>query len=215
MSKSGTIFIRNKRRALRDALGRTERWVPEHERLNMSPIMSIDASEDFMNEKRRNAPIGSRKPPATPAQRHGNAPVIGSRTRAVGPAQQEQAWLPQEQLDPVGAAQGLPMQRHGNPGRPPQVPERDYSHGDMGYDDVPSPPQNEFEHTYRALGVDLSGVLPGQYCLIYENQAWPSNSLAEIEEAVEKIMRNDPNVQDDDVVIIKRLGIKVGVSIYG
>jgi hypothetical protein len=195
MSKS--IFIRNKRRALRDALGQTEKWMPEHERLNMTPITSIDASEDFMNEKRRKAPIGSRKPPAAVHQPPPpGPPVVGStpqRTRAVGPAQQEQAWMPQ---------------------RPQQVPEKDYSHGDVGYDDVPGPPQNEFEHPYRALGVDLSGVAPGQYCLIYENEAWPSDSLEEIEAAVEQIMRSDPGVQDDDVIIIKRLGIKVGVAVY-
>lgn len=198
------IFIRNKRRALRDALGQTERWVPEHERLNMTPIMSTDVSEDFMNEKRRNAPIGSRKPPAVPRE---NPP---QRTRAVAPAQHDQTW--RERVDPVGAARDLPLQRHGN--RPQQVPERDYSHGDVGYDDVPGPPQNEFEHPYRALGVDLSVVAPGQYCLIYENEAWPSDSLEEIEAAVEQIMRTDTTVQEEDVIIIKRLGIKVGVTVH-
>jgi len=197
MSKREAIFVRNRRRAIRDALGRDVQFVPEHERLNMTPIMADNVSEDFMNEKRRRGPLGSRKPPA--------APVVGSgRSRAVAPNQEEQAWLPRQDAR-------LP----GGDSRPYQIPEKDYSHGNVPYDDVPSPPQNKFEHQHRALGVDLSTVLPGQYCLVYENEVWASDSADEIEAAVEQIMRNDPNVQDDDLIVLHRLHIKVGVSIGG
>lgn len=186
MSKKA-IYVRNKKRALRVALGRNERWVPEHERLNMTPIEAEDATEDFMNEKRRRAPIGSRKPPA--------APVVGSgRTRAVHPNQEEQAWLPQ--------------------GRPHQAPEKNYAQGEVPYDDVPSPPPR-FEHPHRALGADLSGVLPGQYCLVYENEVWASSDPEEIETAVENIMRADPNVDERELMVFYRHNIKVGVTLGG
>ncbi len=203
MSKKA-IFIKNKTRDLRNVFGKDERWAPEHERLNMSPISAIDATEDFMNEKLRNRPIGSRKPPAS---------VIKSNQhitpRSAPPAQQDQTW--RQEIGPV-AARGFPMQSQG---RPHQEPERDYSQRDVAYEDVPEPPQEQFEHPHRALGVDISGVLPGQYCLVYANEVWPSDSIREIEDAIERIMRSDPSVQDEELIVIKRLNIKVGVSIDG
>lgn len=190
MSKK-TVIIRNKKRALQKIIGKDERWAPEYARLNMWPIMANDVSEDFMNEKRRRGPIGSRKPPAS---------IIGSgRTRAVASTDQDQAWLP----------------------KPHQAPERNYAHGNVDYDAVPSPPQNQFEPPPAPLepqpsvppGIDLSSVQPGQYCLVYDNEVWPSNSIDEIEEAVEQMMRSDPNIQDNELIVMKRLNIKVGVSI--
>jgi len=187
MSKDG-IFIKNRNRALRDSLGRGVTWTPEHERLNMTPAIRNDFTEDFMNEKRRKGPIGSRKPP-----------VVGSgRSRAVTQNQNEQSWLPRQDAR-AGA-------------RPPQEPSKDYSRGQIPYDDVPDFPPNRFEQP-KVLGVDMSKVLPGQYCLVYENEVWASDSADEIEAAVEQIMRNDPNVQDDDLIVLHRLFIKVGVTI--
>ena len=183
-----SIFIKNKKRALLDALGRTKVWVPEHERLNVSPVMPVDVSEDFMNEKRRR-PLGSRKPPVSAVEPTTYVTETNNKTRAVNLSHHDQAWLPQ------------------------QKPAKDYSHGDINYDDVPEQPQSPFEHTHKALGVDLSKVLPDQYCLIYANEVWPADSVDVIEEAIEQIMRSDPNVQDEDIIVIKRLSIKVGVSI--
>jgi hypothetical protein len=181
MSKD--VFIRNKRRVLQEALGSAEKWIPEHERFNKTPIKAIDVSKDFMNEKRRNvSPLGSRKPPAA------------FRTKAVAPAQHDQTWLP--------------------PQKSRQMPEKDYSHGDVKYDDVPSPPSNPYQQN-QLLGIDLSGVGPGQYCLIYDNTIWPSDSIEAIEEAVENIMRASPDIQEDELIVIKRLNIRVGVFVDG
>lgn len=190
MNKKAAIHVKNKgdreRKRARNVLGEVG-WAPEHERLNMTPIMARDVTEDFMNERRRKPPLGSRKPPA--------APVVGSgRSRAVAPNHEERAWLPGES-------------------RPYQVPEKDYSTGKVAYDDVSDPPSNKFEHQHKALGVDLSAVHPGQYCLIYENEVWPADNVEDIESAVEQVMRADPNVQDEELIVLHRLSIRVGVFV--
>ena len=80
MNKKEAIFIKNKRRALQEIVGRGERQMPEYERLNMEPLMTKDVSKDFMNQKR----IGHL---AGPKQ----AQI--SKTCAVAPADHDQAWL--------------------------------------------------------------------------------------------------------------------------
>lgn len=195
MSKK-PIFIRNKRRALFDKIGRSELYVPQYEQLNMSPIQPVDVSEDFMNEKRRRPPIGSRKPPVLGSgsgPRAPEGPLPPQRFRGVV-QHQDQSWLPPNQE------------------RPAQMVERDFSHGNVGYDDVPDPPP-KFEHTHPPLGVDLSNLHEGQYCLIYEGQVWPSDQLEPIEAAIEEMMRADPNLQESDLIVIQRMSLKVGVHV--
>jgi len=190
------IFIRSKRRANRRHLSRMvgkESWQSEYERLNKEPIVN-DISGDFMYSKRRPIVASGAKRPARQPQPE--PPVKKSRAVVTG-RNEEQAWL-----------QGQKRLRQ---------QEEEHSFDELPYDDVPDVPHERFSRLEELVdtnpGVDLTVVHEGQYCLIFDGELYVSDHLEDIEAAVEKIMVSDQSVNPDSLVVVKRLSMKVGVSI--
>lgn len=191
MSNKG-IFIKNKLREQQQLVGDSaELYQPEYERLNRHPAVS-NVSEDFKNVA-INRSGRDRKSVTLTAP----APAVFNTFNSD---------------DYLGSAVSGPnYQRIWTDG-----PNEE----DIPYDAVPSPPSSEFSHEetlqYEEESTfdNLSAITPGSYCIIMGNEFVEVPDLDSVEELVERaLFANDSGISIDDIVIFKRMQIKVGVSV--
>jgi len=192
-------------------------WQPEHERLNVDPHPVQDFSQEFRFAKR----------PST----HPAGPVAGGHSAAsrhTNGAPARQVRMPRQPVNVTGMS-------HENAWMDGSAPY------EYDYDAVPDPPPTPFTHV--AVSNDprisrekvdeaplpparlqpehppkedpsLRQVLEGEYCVFVAGQLlFSTPSLDEAEDALNRLIFSDNPVPIEDVVVMRRLNLKIGASI--
>jgi hypothetical protein len=191
-------------------------WQPEHERLNVDPHPVQDFSDDFRFAKRPN--------PARPVP--GGHSAASRHTSGSPMRQMRQMRLSPQPVNVTGM-------NHENAWMEGQVPD------EFEFDMVPDPPPSPFTHVMsgpRAPNVrnnavpepplhlreehseeviqPLHKVHDGEYCVFVSgNLLFSTPSLEEAEDALNRLIFSDNPVPVEDVVVMRRLNLKIGASI--
>lgn len=212
--KKDVLYQQNPMRKARSAYDQTrhQSWQPEYERLNVEPHYAQDFSED----------LRFRRP-------NYEKPVSGGHSAAsrhISGTPMRQMRLPQQPVNITGM-------NHENAWMEGQTP------AEYSYDAVPDPPPTPFTHAAAAdprmnasqegpmsesppfqkrhseeTRQPLSKVLDGEYCVFVSgNLLFSTPSLEEAEDALNRLIFSDNPVPVEEVIVMKRLGLKIGASI--
>lgn len=184
-------------------------WQPEHERLNIEPVAYTNFSSDFLNKKKKRRV----EMPAMKAE----APSL----RAPQAPQAPQAPPVPQGFQPYQESYMIPYQIPGQAFNPlHKVPK------DIEYEEIPDPPANQFSNQYfedvdQTNNVDLDqmsllDVEDNEYCVFISGALFCSSpSKDDIEDVLDKLVFSDKNIPVDEIVVMKRIKIKIGANLDG
>lgn len=188
---------------------RHDKWQPEHERLNVMPVTKNNAMNDFMY--RRNVPniknISKNVGPVSPNLGHQQAQQQQAQQQQVQ-HQQQQARLKQN----PGTLTGMNYEHVWT-----DAPQAEFE-----YSNVPDPPATPFANeqskaepqSQQYAQTPVEQVSEGEYCVFISGALMFSTpSLEDVEDALNRLIFSDKPVSSENVVVMKRLKLKIGASV--
>lgn len=193
MTAPKSIFIRNKYRERSNQLNNNIDFQTEHERLNREPEHH-DVVKDFEYAKRN--------PLSVPRK-----PKIKRPTTVVSGSNNELSWVPPEEISNVP--------------RPIETYDGDPNVESFDYDSVPKPevrsrsqPRPEHKPQPQQTSLSIDDISDGNYFIVILDEIIvESKDLSVIEEFVERTIFNENNISLDDIVVLRKMKIKLGVNI--
>lgn len=178
-------------------------WQPEHERLNIKPILKESFEEDFMLNRRNNAPAQR-----VHVQAQTSVPVSGA------------------QYTPPWQDGGQPEFSDANVPAPPATP---FSHNPGVMTSAPQAPQaarpvssnsgSFFENQVQTEANDktqmsaFEKISPGDICVfVDDNLIFATANVEKAEQALNHLLF-DKQIEGDRVTVMQRLSLKIGASI--
>lgn len=169
-------------------------WQPEHEALGIEPIERTEVKEDFiMYSKRKPKPLS--KPVSQP---------VPKPKTVVLPEVEKYSYPHPLPTVPISGNNDHLWQQVA-----PIVEEEEKQM--FVAEDVPEPPEDEYKDN---VGMTFDDVEDGDYCIIISGKLiCASPSLEEIEDMLNKVVFNDNPVPIDDIVVVRKLKVKLGASL--
>jgi len=207
-------IIRNKARAFQQKLGNVEPYQPEHVRMSREAIPWNPGQQEVDEQIAAPSRVATKPIALGGGSSRGVAP--GMRGRAPGQVRvvsgnPEQAWLQPEAV----AQQNLQALAD---------EEQNINSAQYRYDDVPSPPSARFveRNPQNYVVSDESGeqefsfsdLMNNEYCIVVRGDIlYISTSRQEIEDVIETMLFEHQTVTHEEVIVLQRLKLKVGVSV--
>ncbi len=195
--KPKEIFVKNRHRELLSKLNNQREFQTEHDRLDRSPQVN-DVSEDFRYARRRPLVVSSRK-----RQEHGQEPTQVRPPRpphmAVASGHNEElSWVP----------------------RPIEAYNQDPNRETIEYDDIPEPPPVSYTPQHEepeppSQEVRIDDIAEGNYFVVVADTiVAEAPEIGLLEELIEQtIFDNQNGITLDDIVVLRKMRVRVGVSV--
>lgn len=204
-------IIKNKNRVIGKIPVQKSKYVPEWQRLGKEPVIYEANPSDamFLNNKKR-APVKTQSPGTT------FAPKTKQQIQ-MAPGQEHAPVQPPKTRKPQ-VIEGPPQQTKVSSGQNTNWfgSHEDNPNEDISYDEIQTPPDFEVSEEDESVESDEQILKPGEYgVLVKDTFVLKTHSLSDAEAMVEKILFDElpafSKVTIDDIILIRRLSLKVGV----
>lgn len=205
--------IKNPNRKTGQPAVKPSKYVPEWQRLGKEPVIYEANPSDamFLNNNKKRAPVKTQSPNTNPTSKvqapgQEHAPVSPPKTKKPEP----EATPPQQTKVSVGQnVNWFDVEKE--------------NQSDILYDEIPDPPDSAFEVSDESdepdapdQGSEDEALNPGDYGVFVKGElVYKTASLREAESFVEKVLFDEvpdfSKVTIDDIMLIRRLALKIGV----